>query len=513
MTPPKISLFLLGLLLAVTTSLLPAQPAAAAADGCDDGYSTDFDGDGFSDTVVADPYATVAGQAQAGRVVVRYGDDGRIGEGTPAVLSQGSGEVLDAAEPGDRFGFSLAVGDVNCDDFTDLVVGSPYEDSGSAVNSGLVQIIWGAAGGLGTGDPSRQLSQGSFGEAVRAGDQFGYAVDLLEDVGQGGTPAPDAFALGIGAPGFDVGGDNDAGWVGIAAPLDGGSLTHAITQDSPGISGAAEPGDRFGASISINYLVGETGTVDVAVGAPNEDIGSLADAGQVTIIRDVYDEGDGALVYDQNSAGVPGSAEAGDRFGRSLDSIAVGATSRLAVGIPGEDVGSVSNAGSVQLFSRSGGGLVAGTALTQNTAGVGDASQTGDLFGDKVAFAPGGAGAPGTKLAVSAPDEDGAANATGLVQVFPMSDLDSEDTYTQSTAGVPGVAEAGDRFGSSVAIVTGGTEQALIVGVPDDVGNSTGMVNVIPLGAGAARFWAPGTGGIPGAGSSRFGDALATSGS
>ena len=139
--------------------------------------------------------------------------------------------------------------------------------------------------------------------------------------------------------------------------------------------------------------------------------------------------------------------------------------------------------------------LAPGTALTQNTAGVGDSSQTGDLFGDKVAFAPGGVGAPGTKLAVSAPDEDGAASSTGLVQVFPMSDLDNEDTYTQSTAGVPGAAEAGDRFGNSLAIVTGGSEQALIVGVPDDVGNSTGMVDVIPLGAGAPRFWAPGTGG------------------
>ena len=142
----------------------------------------------------------------------------------------------------------------------------------------------------------------------------------------------------------------------------------------------------------------------------------------------------------------------------------------------------MSNAGSVQLFSESSDVLDPGTALTQNTAGVGDSSQTGDLFGDEVAFAPAGVGAPGTKLAVSAPDEDGAANSTGLVQVFPMSDLDNEDTYTQSTAGVPGAAEAGDRFGSSVAIVTGGSEQALIVGVPDDVGNSTGMVDVIPLG-------------------------------
>ena len=205
-----------------------------------DGYSTDFDGDGYSDTVVADPYATVAGQSQAGRVVVLYGDSALIGEGTPAVISQGSGGVGGAAESGDRFGFSLAVGDVDCDEFTDLVVGSPYEDVGTAVNSGLAQIVWGAAGGLGTGDPSRQLTQASFGETVHAGDQFGYAVDLLEDVGQGGTPEPDAFALGIGAPGFDVGGDNDAGWVGI----DGGAGRRQLTSTPSPRTAPASPARR-----------------------------------------------------------------------------------------------------------------------------------------------------------------------------------------------------------------------------------------------------------------------------
>jgi len=70
------------------------------------------------------------------------------------------------------------------------VVGNPYEDVGSAVDSGYVQIVWGAVGGLGSGSPSRQFTQISFGETVHAGDQFGYPVDLLEDVGQGEPPSP-----------------------------------------------------------------------------------------------------------------------------------------------------------------------------------------------------------------------------------------------------------------------------------------------------------------------------------
>ena len=90
----------------------------------------------------------------------------------------------------------------------------------------------------------------------------------------------------------------------------------------------------------------------MVVGAPNEDVGTRADAGSVTVVKDVYvEEFPGSVSLTQDSAGVPGVAEAGDRFGRSLDTVRVGGTSRLAVGVPGEDVGSDSNAGSVQFFS------------------------------------------------------------------------------------------------------------------------------------------------------------------
>jgi hypothetical protein len=46
------------------------------------------------------------------------------------------------------------------------------------------------------------------------------------------------------------------------------------------------------------------------------------------------------------------------------------------------------------------------------------------------------------------------------------------------------------------------------VGVPDDVDNASGMVNVIPFGGGTPRAWVPGAGGIPIAGASRFGQSL-----
>ncbi len=88
--------------------------------------------------------------------------------------------------------------------------------------------------------------------------------------------------------------------------------------------------------------------------------------------------------------------------------------------------------------------------------------------------------------------------------------MGAESTYAQNSPGVPGGVDAGDHFGSTLAFVAGAAERALIIGVPDDVDNSRGMVNVIPLGGGAPRAWVPGVGSIPIGGASRFGGALAS---
>ena len=115
-------------------------------------------------------------------------------------------------------------------------------------------------------------------------------------------------------------------------------------------------------------------------------------------------------------------------------------------------------------------------------------------------------------LAVSAPNEDGPATNTGLVQVFPVTNLDAEVSYAQNSPACPD-GQGGRSLRRSLAVVVGAPERAVIVGVPDDTDHASGMVDVIPFGGGAPRFWAPGAGGGPAAGASRFGGALASSGS
>lgn len=499
-----------GFVLVATVPFGVPGTAAQAADGCANGVESDFNGDGWSDAIVGDPSATVSGMAGAGRVVVLYGDaDGLVGEGARDVLWQGEAGVSGAAETGDRFGAALAVADLDCDDFTDVVVGTPGEDNAGHADAGYVQVLWGGATGLAIAEASADYTQAVFGHAVAAGDRFGYAVDAVEDVGQGGTPDPDAYALAIGIPGATVGGRQGAGALAVRAAYDGGSETFWITQDSAGIPGVAETGDNFGAAVSCNFLSGSSGTIDCAVGAPGEDIGTRRDAGAVTLVQDIYFEDElVGVALDQDSAGVPGTAEAGDLYGRSVDTLRSGATAWIAVGAPGEAIGSRKNAGLVQLFSSNTRKLSVGTSLTQNTPGVSGVAEAGDQFGDEVAWIAPGGGDSRTRLAVSAPTENttGGVDA-GLVQVFPTNNLGAEVTWTQGSPGVPGSPAKGDRFGDSLNTVAGAGERVLLVGVPDDTANIAGMVDVIPFGGGVPRAWLPG-GAIPVAGASRFGDSL-----
>jgi Domain of unknown function (DUF1929)/FG-GAP repeat len=466
------------------------------------GASSDFNGDGSSDAVVADPYADPGGVSDAGQITVMYGNSGTIGGGSVDTLVQGSDSVGNTASAGDRFGSTVAAADVDNDGYTDLLVGTPYEDISGQADSGLAQVIWGSSSGLGKGKASTQLTQDSFGRTVTAGDQLGSAIDATNELGA------DLPMVAVGVPGGNVSGQNDAGWVGFFTA--GLNDPRAVDQESAGIPGAAEAGDRFGDAITLGLIAGTSSRVDAAVGTPGEDLGSgtsaISNGGAFTVINDLYTGVVAGQAYDQNSSGVPGTPETNDAFGQVLDSVRVGSTTHLAVGIPAEDIGTAADAGSVQLFTSTGTTVTPGVGLTQDTTGVTGTPTAGDQFGRRIVLGPPGLSDTKTRLAVSAPYKDSGATDAGQVQIFPLDDLGSEVSHDQSSTGV-GTAAANDHFGEGLGFVSGVAERAILVGVPDDVQYSSGVVSVIPLPSGTPRTWRPGVGGVPTTGADRFGGA------
>lgn len=144
----------------------------------------------------------------------------------------------------------------------------------------------------------------------------------------------------------------------------------------------------------------------------------------------------------------------------------------MAVGAPGEDVGSVSDAGLVTMFASTAAGLVPRTSFTQATARVPGAPEPEDRFGFSVAFRPGRV----PTLAIGAPYKDvGSVRAAGLVRTIAVASSAGPTTtngisvgaaYTEDSAGTPGTVAAGNRFGLTLAGMSGRREDLLAVSSP-----------------------------------------------
>ncbi|KAA0930401.1 FG-GAP repeat protein [Streptomyces apricus] len=340
----------------------------------------DLDGDGYDDAVIGAPGEEAGSLEDAGQVTVLYGSKSGLGtarsvtaaSAAPAAGARFGSAVTAARLTGETLGDVVAVadhrgvelfthsggalrhtgtldttahpagraitpaylttGDYDRDGYADLVVSGygPADDHAQ----GWSAVYSGGADGL----THAQDLRGGLSTASGDIDHDGY-----DDLVTGHHSSPDQEAEGMTGGLIGVYHGSEDGLRGEEGPEDATEEAPQYwTQNSPGVPGAGEHGDAWGTELSVADVDGD-GYADVAVGAPGEDIGTVADAGAVWLLRGSPEglTATGAQSFDQNSDGVPGTAEAGDAWGsqvRLVDTDRDGRSELLAAA-PGEDAG------------------------------------------------------------------------------------------------------------------------------------------------------------------------------
>ncbi|MGW0844524.1 hypothetical protein ACWD26_31185 [Streptomyces sp. NPDC002787] len=431
-------------------SLGPASAAPASV-----GAADDFNGDGYADLVIGAPNATVSGKAKAGYVAVMYGSKSGVSTAKKKLVSRSTSGVPGSATANQRFGSTFAKGDLDRDGYGDLVI------AGGTAGS---VIVWGSASGLTGGTNIAGL-----GAAPQAGDFDGdgktdLALFSAQSVG-GDEPEGAPAALWKGPI-------SRTGKPTAVLNLLDKSLWWGWEEDdaSCATGGGCENGPS---SITGPVVSGQVGDVN---GDGRDDLVQWHYTGDGTWGNRLLLGGSSGFtrgwVPGDDVSRDPAGTGIGDVNGDGYDDVVVGAEGwsdqvRVAYGSP-----TGPSEANVQTFD-------------QNLPGFPGVQEDGDLLGSAVSVADvTGDGYADLALGIAYEDIDGIVNA-GSVALVPgsASGVTGAGTkvFHQNTAGVPGVAEADDKFGATTALLdlNGNGHPDLAAGSPTE-NSDNGAVWILP---------------------------------
>ncbi|MGJ5831582.1 FG-GAP and VCBS repeat-containing protein [Streptomyces ossamyceticus] len=388
-------------------------PLVAGTASAKDGVATvreDFDGDGYQDVAVAAPGASVGGHARAGYVAVSYGSPQGLDPKRTKVFTQDTTHVPGASGDNHVFGYAMVSRDLDGDGLTDLaVVARDYRPEDNV--NGSVTVLWGRKTGLSgdgavrVGAPANaqvgdDLTAGDFdGDGytdlfMGNGDEYDFHDVLHGPFGRNGAPSrtqqvqvysTDNSINSTATGDFNGDGIEDLAtfyvyenhaeggklWLGSKAGL---STVPQRLNSAAGTAVADFDRDGYADLATRVFLNGDTEGTEEDPGTVKIYYGSASGPSQTR-----------TQTITQNTAGVPGVSEKGDQFGGRLHAGDVNGDGYpdLAVGVPGEAIGSKARAGAVVLLKGAKGGLTGkgAQAFHQDTTGVPGAAESGDVFG------------------------------------------------------------------------------------------------------------------------------------
>jgi hypothetical protein len=428
--------------------------------------SSDFNADGFTDLAIGAPELNVGERQrkEAGAVTVLYGSPAGLQITSPPLQqwSQESPGVQGVFEAFDHFGAALSAGDFNADGFHDLAIGVPqdYEIGPGSYAVGAVNVLFGSPDGLQADAPDDQfwiqLSPGvergyrdarGYGNELTAGDFNGDGIDdLVVCNGDRFVNLATQVHILYGSP----------GGLQAVAPDD-----QVWTQNSPGVQGEDDFDEKFGYAVAAADF-NLDGYDDLAICALVDHFTQV-----------LYGSPDGLQAFapdderwSQDTPHVQGEAGPDwEILGTSLATADFNADGfpDLAATVRYDDVGSVEDAGSVQILFGSPLGLQATSPddqlWTRGSPGVRSDPQPGDAFGGSTrGLAANDFNGDGLEdLAMGVPGDHEFGGGSGAVAVLHgaagvgLQAVDPDDQlWWQDSPGVLDRSERIDNWGSTL---------------------------------------------------------------